>query len=62
MFSWCDNSDGNLAESIISDFLQIAVFAKYYSTLNLPLLQYMWVETKAITVQNKKVATRHPHQ
>ena len=37
--SWCDNSNGNLIAFIISDFLQIVIFTKYFSTLNFPLLQ-----------------------
>ena len=34
--SWYDNSDGNLVSFIISDFLQVAVFAKYFSRLIFP--------------------------
>ena len=40
LFSRYDNSNGNSAV-FISDFLQIAVLAKFFSTLNYPLLQYI---------------------
>ena len=35
------NSGGNLVVFIISNFLQIAILAKYFSKLDFPLLQYL---------------------
>ena len=38
---WDDNSNGNLVIFIISNFIQIATFAKYFSTQRFSLLQYV---------------------
>ena len=47
--SWGDNSDRNLATLTISDFLKIAIFAKYFCTLNFPLSLYDFSQLRLST-------------